>query len=184
MNTRLRACLLKSSLLFSPSGLEGFLILRSQKIVSKRPTPSSPYGRATAVASPLAPLDLERICQTITLGYPEWMKRGTQKSKLGAMSVKGSVTLLQNVLTLRRYGRMKEAMNATWSETLEMTLHLKAMRRGRIEDQDSDESDCEEHNLEGPKAWVLHDLYDKVCILITFLQYLFLQSVWDSRNGA
>jgi hypothetical protein len=33
-----------------------------------------------------------------------------------------------------------------------MTLHLKAMRRGRIEDQDSDESDCEEHNLEGPKA--------------------------------
>lgn len=129
MNTRLRACLLKSSLLFSPSGLEGFLILRSQKIVSKRPTPSSPYGRATAVASPLAPLDLESNRLTNPLGYPELMKRGTQKSKLGAMSVKGSVTLLQNVLTLRRYGRMKEAMNATWSETLEMTLHLKAMRR-------------------------------------------------------
>lgn len=84
------------------------------------------------------------------------MKRGTQKSKLGAMSVKGSVTLLQNVLTLRRYGRMKEAMNATWSDSDSgddsASESDEEAFSGRIEDQDSDESDCEEHNLEGPKA--------------------------------
>ncbi len=83
------------------------------------------------------------------------MKRGTQKSKLGAMSVKGSVTLLQNVLRLRRNGRMKEAMNATWSENSGDDSASESDEEAfseRIEDQDSDESDCEEHNLEGPKA--------------------------------
>ena len=166
MNTRLRACLLKSSLLFSPSGLEGFLILRSQKRVSKRPTPSSPYGRATAVASPLAPLDLESNRLTNPLGYPEWMKRGTQKSKLGAMSVKGSVTLLQNVQKKRKNERGNEC-HLEWDSGDDSASESdEEAFSGRIEDQDSDESDCEEHNLEGPKAWVLHDLYEKVCILL------------------
>ena len=64
---------------------------------------------------------------------------------------------------------MKEAMNATWSENSGDDSASESDEEAfseRIEDQDSDESDCEEHNLEGPKAWVLHDLYETVCILL------------------